>query len=159
MSVQKLALQYPIFTGLDGQPLESGYVYIGTAGLNPVTNPITVYWDEAQTIPVTQPIRTSGGYLISPSASIGNIYVDVDYSLVVKDKNQVTLNSVLTVDKSNDASSVYFTSSGTGANERNVFNRLSETVSVKDFGATGNGTTDDTIAIKEAFAHAETLTI
>ena len=47
---------------LSGLPLESGYIYIGTANTDPETNPITVYYDAAGTIPATQPIRTIAGY-------------------------------------------------------------------------------------------------
>jgi hypothetical protein len=43
-----------------------------------------------------------------------------------------------------------FTQSGTGAVARTLQNKLQEVISVKDFGATGNGTTDDTAAIQAA---------
>lgn len=43
-----------------------------------------------------------------------------------------------------------FTQSGTGAVERSVTSKLAERVSVKDFGATGDGVTDDTTAIATA---------
>ena len=48
---------FKIFADTDGQPLDDGYVFIGTAGLNPQTNPITVYSDPALTLPVAQPIK------------------------------------------------------------------------------------------------------
>jgi len=79
-------LPFAFFTDVDGNPLEDGYVYIGTVNLNPETNLISVYWDAALTIPASQPIRTLGGYL-SNSGSPGNIFVDSEYSITVRNKN------------------------------------------------------------------------
>ena len=52
---------YPIFSEADGLPLENGYIWIGSANLDPQTNPINVYWDAALTITAAQPIRTLNG--------------------------------------------------------------------------------------------------
>lgn len=49
-----------------------------------------------------------------------------------------------------DASEVVFTQTGTGAVVRTVAEKLYESVSIEDFGAVGNGTTDDTAAIQAA---------
>lgn len=43
-----------------------------------------------------------------------------------------------------------FTQSGTGAVARGTSDKLTDIVSVKDFGATGDGSTDDTVAIQAA---------
>ena len=45
-----------------------------------------------------------------------------------------------------------YTASGTGAVERNLNAKLDEIVSVKDYGATGDGLTDDTQAFQQALA-------
>ena len=51
---------------------------------------------------------------------------------------------------------VTFLQTGTGATARTVDAKLKETISVKDFGATGNGSTDDTAAIALAIAATPT---
>lgn len=143
MAVQSLQQAFPQFTDIDGQPLESGYVYVGTAGLQASTNQITVYWDEAKTSPATQPIRTQGGYLMN-SGSPGNIYVDADdYSIEVNNKNNSSIYS-----STNITNGVKL--GLTGAVSRTANSKLSDFVSVKDFGAVGDGTTDDTAAFKAA---------
>jgi hypothetical protein len=76
---------YPLFTDDDGAALEDGYIYVGTANLDPVANPIAVYFDSALTIPAAQPIRTSGGYPVY-SGSPARLFVNSDYSIRVNDK-------------------------------------------------------------------------
>lgn len=86
MSALSIQPTYPIFTDIDGQPLEDGYVWIGAANLAPIGNPITVYWDAALTIPAAQPIRTRGGYPMN-SGTPARLFVGSDYSIQVQNKN------------------------------------------------------------------------
>lgn len=77
----------PIFYDRNGDVLDAGYVYIGTPNLNPITSPVSVYWDAAQTIPAPQPLRTVRGF-IARNGAPADVYVTGDYSILVRDRNQ-----------------------------------------------------------------------
>jgi hypothetical protein len=94
MSTIEVQPPYPAFAGADGQPLENGYIWIGTANLSPQTNPINVYWDAAFSIAAAQPIRTLNGYP-SRNGTPARFYVGSDYSIQVLDsKGSVVYTSL-----------------------------------------------------------------
>jgi hypothetical protein len=87
---------FPVFTDTDGLPLEGGYIDIGVAGLNPLSNPLQVYWDEALTMPATN-IRTTRGYP-SRNGAAGYLYAPPgDFSILVRNKNGVVILSNLNI--------------------------------------------------------------
>jgi hypothetical protein len=139
MTALSIQPTFPTFTGADGQPLENGYIWIGTANLNPITNPITVYWDAALSAPATQPIRTLGGYP-SNSGTPARMYVNSDYSIQVLDrKGSVVYSAPVATERYGggiiNAADVVYDPAGTGAVATTVQAKLRERVSVKDFGA------------------------
>lgn len=91
----KLATPVPIFLDLDGNPITDGDVFIGVAGQNPETNPMSIYWDELMTVPAAQPIKLMGGYPARYGAP-ANLYINgYDYSITVRDKKGRLVYSLL----------------------------------------------------------------
>lgn len=238
MALTQVTGPYPIFTDLDGTPLDDGYLYIGEINEDPETNPIQVYWDSALTIVATQPIRTNSGYayrngspallytagefsitirnkrrefvLYSPvgygfdpaavSASVvKNDFigdgVEVDFTLsaspstklatnifingVYQEKDSYSLlGNVITfsiapplnssvevmtnetgVINAGNATAISYTLTAAGAVAQTVQTKLEQYVSVKDFGAVGNGVANDTAAFNAAIAAAGSQSI
>jgi hypothetical protein len=151
MPATSIQSPFPIFTDIDGQPLEQGQVWLGTAGNNPISSPITAYWDAALTQVVTQPVTTRGGYPMNGSA-VGRLYVNSDFSILVRNRSGYDVLSALSATERFDSSLVTFVQAGAGAVVRTAQSKLRDVVSVKDFGAVGDGVTDDTAAIQAAAA-------
>lgn len=151
MSAITVTPPFPVFSDITGAPLQSGFVYVGAAGLNAEANQIPVFWDSALTITALQPLRTINGY-ISRNGSPAQVYADaVDYSLMAKSKNNALIWSTLkTSGIASNSNGIVYTPAGVGAVATTVQSKLRESVSVKDFGAVGDGVTDDTAAIQAA---------
>ena len=140
MSALSIQPTYPIFTDIDGQPLEAGYVWIGQANLDPQVNPINVYWDAALSIPATQPVRTLGGYP-SRNGTPARLYVNSDYSIRVMNRNGSTVYSAPTAtERYNevvitgiDSADVTFIQPYGTSVERSVQSKERDVVSVFDF--------------------------
>lgn len=140
MSALSIQPTFPIFTETDGQPLENGYIWIGTANLDPQGNPINVYWDAALTQLAGQPIRTQGGYPVN-SGTPARLYVNSDYSIRVMNKNGSAVYSApAATERYSDvvianinASQVIYDPAGAGAVPTNVQAVLRESVSVTQY--------------------------
>lgn len=160
MSVSSVLAPYPIFADADGVPIENGKVYIGTVNLNPVTNPITVYWDSAATIPAAQPIRTIGGYP-SRNGTPSKLYINADdcsislYDqigrLVYYEPSVLSISSLRTdLAASTGSGLIGWIQAGAGTVFRFVQDKLRESVSIKDFGSTIDGSTNDSTTNQSA---------
>jgi hypothetical protein len=117
MSVIEVQPPYPAFAGADGQPLENGYIWIGTVNLNPQVNQIAVYWDAALTIAAVQPIRTLNGYPVYQGTP-ARFYVGSDYSIQVLDsKGSVVYTSL----NDNLSDNGFVASNATGNGVQTIF--------------------------------------
>lgn len=94
-SVQILS-PFEIFTDVDGNPLEDGFVFIGQAGLDPVANPVSTFFDAALSVPAAQPIRTKGGYASNAGAPSRVYIAETSYSVLVRNKNSTVVLTALT---------------------------------------------------------------
>jgi hypothetical protein len=74
----------PFFTDLYGLPLESGFIYIGQPGLDPVAYPAVVTSDIAGSTVVAQPVRTTHGHAAVAGALI-HLFCPVPYSITILD--------------------------------------------------------------------------
>ena len=154
---------FEYFTDTNGDPLDAGYIYVGGVNLDPETNPIGVYYDAALTIPVPQPIRTVNGYILN-AGSPASLFVDGNYSIRVRNKNLAQiyyvadflsfgLNSPLA--GGDGSASVGFIQAGAGALARTSLSKMRERISLKDYGAIGDGTLHTLGSIYQNLAAAQ----
>lgn len=87
---------FEFFTNTDGTPLENGKIYIGKSGQDPEQNPADIFFDENLTISAAQPIRTIAGRVVN-NGSPANVYSGADYSMTIRDKNDVLIYTVFSI--------------------------------------------------------------
>jgi hypothetical protein len=126
----------------NGKPLAGGKVYYYIPS---TTTPKNTYQDLYLTILNTNPIvLDSAGECIAWGTGA--------YRQVVTDVNGNLIWDQPTLSFNNDASNVVYTPPFANSVPETVSSKLSQTVSVKDFGAMGDGSTDDTTALINARA-------
>lgn len=126
----RAASPYSIFFDRSGNPL-NGKIYFGQEGLNPKTNPIDVFLDEALTIPGPNPIQAKSGYAYY-NKNITNVYVNGNYSTLLEAIDGNLVYSALNLSPTSSVD-VTFIQEGAGAVERTVESKLVDTISIFDF--------------------------
>ncbi len=138
------------FFDANGNPLVGGKLYSYAAG---TSTPLATYTDSTGGSANTNPV-------ILDSRGEANVWLaSASYKLVLRDYADVLIWTVDNIDAisildtlatSGGSNLIGFIQSGTGADATTVQTKLQQTLSVKDFGAVGNGSADDTLAIQDA---------
>lgn len=131
---------FELYFGQDGRPIGAGSLYIGVAGLDPQLNPIDVFYDREMTVPAMQPLNISGGYVWNCCAPTKVFAAPADYSLKVLGKNGEQVFYCQSVESPDEASQIGYLAPFTGSVVRTQGDKNAESISVKDFGAIGDGT-------------------
>lgn len=135
----------------NGVPLAGGKLYSYLAG---TTTPAATYTSSSGGTAHTNPIVLDSGGRVSG----GEVWLteNVSYKFILKDSTDVliatydNISGISTITLPIDSSTITYDPPFSGSSSTNVEAKLAQTVSVKDFGAVGNGIANDTSAIQAA---------
>lgn len=137
-----------------GRPVFNGSIYVGEPDTDPTIpsnqKSISVIEEDGTVVPVSQPVNTGAGGVPLYNGSPVQLQVDGEYSLAVLNGSGSQVYYLASGFKNILSSEVLYNQGDAGAVDRTVESKLQESVSVKDFGAVGDGVTDDAVAIQAA---------
>tara|TARA_R110000868_G_scaffold106180_1_gene291317 strand:+ start:723 stop:2747 length:2025 start_codon:yes stop_codon:yes gene_type:complete len=164
-----MSVSISLFAGAGGQffdnngaPLSGGLLYTYAAG---TTTPQTTYTTSVGNIANANPIvlnsagRTANEIWLTNGLSYKFILATSVNTQIGSYDNISGANDLSALSVSSGSSLIGFIQSGANAVAETVQDKLRQSVSVKDFGAIGNGSTDDTAAIQNAINSVRTGTL
>lgn len=134
-----------------GRPLDYGMVYFGQPNKDPEFYPIDIYYDEALTIAASQPVRTKGGFLNANGDMVEVYAAELTYSVKVLDSYGRKVLYQKAMSRTNTSGSISTKLPYANTITRTLAERNTDAVSVKDFGAIGDGIANDSVALNAAF--------
>lgn len=135
-----------------GNPVAGAKLY---TYLTETTTPQVAYTDGEGTVPATNPLVADAEGMFEPLFLEEGVTYRVKLTNSTGSETHYDVDPVIvgiaTLISGEGSALIGFAQSGVGAVTRSVQAKLRDTLSVEDFGAVGDGTTDDTDAIKAAF--------
>lgn len=140
------------FFDANGNPLAGGKLYTYAAG---TTTPLATYTDSSASVPNTNPVildsRGEAEIWLGAAAYKLKLTTSTDVEIwTVDDVVSANIQALADLSEAGGSALVGFLQAGTGAVTRTVQSKLRDVVSVKDFGAVGDGIVDDSNAINAA---------
>lgn len=146
-----LAVQPHLYIGdSTGRPLDYGMVFFGQPDKDPEFYPIDIFYDEALTIAAAQPVRTKGGFLNAVGDMVEVYAAEIEYSVKVLDAHGAAVFYEPKMSRANTDASISTKLPYPDMVLRSQADRNAERVSIKDFGAVGDGITNDSNALRNA---------
>lgn len=148
------------FFDSNGNPLAGGKLYTYLAG---TTTPATTYTSSSGAVANANPIILDSAGRVADAIwlTAGTSYkfeLQNASAVQIWTKDDIDgINDISGFAASNGSSLIGFIQAGAGAQLRTVQSKLRDVVSVRDFGAVGDGVTDDSAAIAAAIQYCSTV--